>query len=84
MSEQVYKAVFRPPVTRNELLPDVARLANQSRATLMIRRACNWILDHNEEAQFVQSYNNADANTCEAVIVLRDRDTALMLKLALD
>ncbi len=84
MSEQLYKAVFRPPVTRNELLPDVARLINRSRATLVIRQACNWILDHDKEAQFVQSYNNSDANSCEAVIVLRDRDTALMLKLALN
>ncbi|TCP92767.1 hypothetical protein C8J42_102543 [Sphingomonas sp. PP-CE-1A-559] len=83
MSQQLYKAVLRGTVVRNDRMPDIAWLANQARATSLIRKACCWILDHNKEADFVQSYNNADAHTCEAVIVLRDRDTALMLKLAL-
>lgn len=83
MSEQLYKAVLRGTVIRNGIMPEIARLANQARATLLIRRACNWILDHNKEADFVQSYNNADEDACEVVMVLRDRDTALMLKLAM-
>lgn len=81
MSEKLYKAVLRAKLSLSGT--PFTTTMNNIKTALLIERACMWLVENRREAHLVQSYNNADAHTCEAVIVLRDRDTALMLKLAL-
>ena len=82
MSEPLYKAVLKDKPSTGPF-PILACQTNHAKASLLIKQAMSWLLGQRREGHLVSSYNNADANKCEAVIVLTDRNTALMLKLAL-
>lgn len=77
MSEQLFKAVFRHDWT-----------SPQERAQHWTRtwfQASRWLNRKRAWAGYVNHYINVDdaAGTGEMVVVFRDRDTALMMKLAL-
>lgn len=77
MSEQPYKAIFHHSWTSaQERAQHWTRVAGQ---------VGSWLIENGRRSHYVMRYVNVDdlAGTSEMVVVLNDRNTALMLKLAL-
>ncbi|MCI1142156.1 hypothetical protein MOP88_07355 [Sphingomonas sp. WKB10] len=83
MNDQLYSAVLRGPPVEGCDLPMIATIINAALGSHLIKTAMKWLEDNQRTHDFLMAYNNSTADKCEVVVKLRDRDTALMLKLAL-
>lgn len=78
MSEPLYKAIFHYSV--GDLM------SRDGRSVGLLKRIEQWLDEHGRRHHYVMAYLNDDPDDQDAgelVVVLNDRDTALMLKLSM-
>lgn len=81
MSEQLYKAEFQIDMEDERLTPLGYEIVASAAKWAFKVRVLNWLADNERTNYFVNIYPTNDNG--DMVVVLNDRDTAIMLKLAL-